>query len=476
MGLPLSAQAATKPNVVILYIDDMGIGDVGCYGGKFVPTPNIDKLAEDGLKFEQYYSAAPVSSASRVGLTTGRYPLSQGVTTFLSSRAKNRGCEQLDYLDAKAQSMARAFQSAGYATAHIGKWHMGGGRDVDDAPSIKDYGFDEYISTWESPDPDPIITAGNSTWSPKDSVKRWERTRYFVDKSIDFAKRNSDKPFFLNVWLNDMHTPWVPQNLADAAKSDWVTEPAFKPVLREMDKQLGRFIGALDEMGLSENTIVIFSSDNGPSPSFESLRSAKLRGTKNSLYEGGIRMPFIVKYPKAIKAGRINESSVVCAVDLYPSLCSMAGIATEPNYKGDGQDYSDVLLGKKETIRESDLMWDFGRNSEFKFPDNPYDKSPHLAIRRGKWKLLTNGDGSDVQLYDMDKDKFETKNIATSQPELVKELTAKVCLWYKDYRGRGILEGSVIDEEALAKLKADKKKRHAARVAQGKATHANEKK
>ncbi len=146
-----SMQAETKPNVVVIYVDDMGIGDIGCYGGKFVPTPNIDKIAQDGLLFNQYYSSAPVSSPSRCGLTTGKFPIEVGINTFLNNKASNKKCEQRNFLSDKNPSMARAFQNAGYATGHIGKWHMGGGRDVHNAPSIKNYGFDEYISTYESP-------------------------------------------------------------------------------------------------------------------------------------------------------------------------------------------------------------------------------------------------------------------------------------------------------------------------------------
>ena len=125
-----SMQAETKPNVVVIYVDDMGIGDIGCYGGKFVPTPNIDKIAQDGLLFNQYYSSAPVSSPSRCGLTTGKFPIEVGINTFLNNKASNKKCEQRNFLSDKNPSMARAFQNAGYATGHIGKWHMGGGRDV----------------------------------------------------------------------------------------------------------------------------------------------------------------------------------------------------------------------------------------------------------------------------------------------------------------------------------------------------------
>ena len=214
--LPVTLCAQDKqPNVIIMYIDDMGIGDVSCFGGSYTPTPNIDRLAQQGLSFTQYYSAAPVSSPSRCGLITGQFPLEHGINTFMDTRAANKRVEQLNYLNPSAPSIARAFQQAGYATAHIGKWHLGGGRDVTDAPGFENYGYDEHISTYESPDPDPIITSTHWIWAASDSVKRWNRTAYFVDKSLEFIRKQNGKPFFLNLWPDDMHTPWVPEFFAE---------------------------------------------------------------------------------------------------------------------------------------------------------------------------------------------------------------------------------------------------------------------
>ncbi len=430
-GSALAAEAQ-QPNVIIIYIDDMGIGDVGCYGGKFTPTPNIDKLAEDGIKFEQYYSAAPVSSASRCGITTGNFPLHWGVTTFLNTKEYNRNCGQNDYLDAEAPSMARAFQQAGYATAHIGKWHMGGGRDVTEAPQITEYGFDEYLSTYESPDPDPAITATSWIWSKQDSIKRWNRTAYFVDKSLEFIAKNQDKPLFLNLWPDDMHTPWVPEGFENEKAKVKESERAFVPVLAELDVQIGRFIEGLAKLGVEENTIVIFTSDNGPSPSFEARRAAALRGTKNSLYEGGINMPFIVKYPARIEGGVVDESSVLSSVDLYPSLCKIAGIEAENHFDGDGEDLSKVLLGESAKARKGDLMWDFGRNNYYNQPADSYHSSPHLAIRSGDWKLLTNYNGTTAELYNIATDRFETKDVASQNPKIVKKLSEKVRRWFDE--------------------------------------------
>ena len=264
---PAKAKAQTpqgRPNIVIIYTDDMGIGDLSCTNTGWIETPSIDRLASQGLVLNSYYSSAPVSSPSRVGLTTGMFPMEWGINTYLQTRKGNAACEQADYLAAEAPSMARILRDAGYATGHFGKWHMGGGRDVKDAPSIPSFGFDEYCSTWESPDPAPELTATNWIWSDKDDVKRWNRTGYFVDKTLDFLVRHKDKPCFVNLWPDDMHTPWVPDEESQHKQKDWNSQPNFSEVLAEYDRQIGRFLTRLDQLGLSDNTIVIFTSDNGP--------------------------------------------------------------------------------------------------------------------------------------------------------------------------------------------------------------------
>lgn len=195
MSHALAGSAQKKqPNVIIVLVDDMGFSDIGAFGGNFVPTPNIDRLAGNGLMLSQYYSGAPICSPSRASLLTGMYPSRWNFSTYLDNKKHNKDAEQADFLDANAPSMARFFQIAGYATGHFGKWHMGGGRDVKDAPGFDRYGFDEHASTYESPDPDPLLTATNWIWSDKDSIKRWDRTKYFVDQTLSFISRHKDKP------------------------------------------------------------------------------------------------------------------------------------------------------------------------------------------------------------------------------------------------------------------------------------------
>jgi arylsulfatase A-like enzyme len=210
---------------------------------------------------------------------------------------------------------------------------------------------------------------------------------------------------------------------------DPTEEKAFKMVLDIYDKQMGRLLDGLKELGMEENTILIFTSDNGPLPSFRGSRSAGLRGTKLSLYEGGIRMPFIIKWPGHVPMGKTDNKSVVSATDLLPSLAAMAGIGLPPNYKGDGEDRQGVFLGIP-SERKGDIYWEYGRNSYgFNYPKQENYKSPNLAIRSGQWKLLVDYRKNNVELYNMEMDKFETQNVSGQHPSLVKDLKEKLWTW-----------------------------------------------
>jgi arylsulfatase A-like enzyme len=428
-----TAQKSILPNIIIILTDDMGYSDIGCFGGNFIPTPNIDRMAQGGRKFMQYYSAAPICSPSRAGLLTGMNPARWNFSTFLDNKKHNKNAEQADYLDSSAPTMAKFFKGAGYATGHFGKWHMGGGRDVKDAPGFEKYGFDEHNSTYESPDADPLLTATNWIWSDKDSIKRWDRTKYFVDKTLAFMDKNKGKPCFINLWPDDVHTPWVPRKETEYT-GQYPMNPeeqaAFKGVLKEYDVQIGRLLDGLKARGLDKNTIVIFTSDNGPLPSFKGSRAMGLRGSKLSLYEGGTRMPFVIQWPGHISPGTTDETSELNATDLLPTLTKFAGIKLPASYKSDGMDRGAALLGKP-SLRGKDQFWEYGRNNiAFNYP-RPIDKSPNLAVRSGKWKLLMNSDGTDIQLYNILKDKKEESNLAANQPKKVEELKNKLMAWWQ---------------------------------------------
>jgi len=423
-------ERSPRPNIIFVLADDMGPGDLSCYGGKLVPTPNIDRLAAEGIRFEQYYSAAPICSPSRVGCFTGMFPARWQITSFLQERKGNRECEQRDFLDPQAPSVARALKkSAGYATAHFGKWHMGGGRDVQGAPQFAAYGFDEHAGTWESPEPHPDITATNWIWSAEDKVKRWDRTAFFVDKTLDFLRRHKGQPAFVNVWLDDVHTPWVPdESTQPPPRPD--TPEKLRKVLIETDRQIGRLMDGLRERGIDQQTLLIFASDNGALPTFKGDRSAGLRGSKLSLYEGGIRLPFIVHWPGHAPGGRVDNQTVIAAVDLLPTFCALGGAQLPGNMRLDGQDQSDSLHGKP-TDRKQPLFWEYGRNDQsFRYPAGR-DHSPNVAMREGRWKLLINADGSGAELYDVVADRAESANKASDELALVKRMSEQALAWRK---------------------------------------------
>lgn len=423
------ANTAPRPNILFILTDDMGYSDPGCYGGHFAPTPNIDRLASEGTRYTHFYDDAPICSPSRAAFTTGMFPARWNFTTFLDTRAKNRDCEQTDFLPTSAPAMARALKAAGYATAHFGKWHMGGGRDVTNAPPFSAYGYDEHSGTYESPEPDPNITATNWIWSPQDKVKRWQRTGYFVDKALDFLKRHKDQPCYVEVWPDDMHTPWVPNLEREKAAPNSARYRDFCAVLAEYDHQMGRLFDGLKALGLDTNTLVIFTSDNGPLPSFNHTRTGGMRGQKLSLYEGGIRVPFIARWPGHTTAGRVDEGTVLQAVDLFPTFCDIAHAAMPGGFTYDGEDMI-AALDDQPYAHTKTIYWEYGRKSKyFNYPGHPYDVSPHLAVREGKWKLLVNDDGSSTQLYDLQADPFETNDLVADEGPLVDHLKNEALTW-----------------------------------------------
>jgi arylsulfatase A-like enzyme len=425
-----SVRAANKPNIVFILTDDMGYSDLNCYGGHIAPTPNLDKFAQEGVRFTHFYDDAPICSASRCAFMTGMYPARWNFTTYLDNKAHNRSCEQINFLPTNAPALGRMMQAAGYVTAHFGKWHLGGGRDVTNAPLFSAYGYDEHSGTYESPEPDPLITAKDWIWSPVDFVKRWDRTRYFVDHALDFLRRHKDQPCYVEIWPDDTHTPWVPNAELEKKRGTWNSKANFAAVLAEYDKQMGRFFDGLKALGMESNTIVVFTSDNGPLPSFNHERTGGLRGSKLSLYEGGVRVPFIVRWPGHTTAGRVDQNTVLEAVDLFPTFSAIAGSPMPTDVTFNGQNMSAAWFNKS-IVQDRTIFWEYGRppSKDFYYPRAAYDRSPHLAVREGKWKLLVNADGSSAALYDMTKDADETADLSSQEPEVAQRLKAAALAW-----------------------------------------------
>jgi arylsulfatase A-like enzyme len=433
---PASASAADppRPNVVLILADDLGPGDLSCYGGRSAPTPQLDRMAAEGVRFTRYYAASPICSPSRCGLLTGQFPARWRLTSFLQTQAGNRACGQADFLDPVAPSLPRALRAAGYATAHVGKWHLGGGRDVQSPPRFAAYGYDLGLGTWESPEPHPALTARDWIWSAADEVKRWDRTGWMVDRALDFLESHPDRPCFVNLWLDDPHTPWVPSAGDQQAREDGratgrgETPARLRGVLVEMDRQVGRLLDALRAREAGRPTVVLFLSDNGPLPTFDRGRTVGLRGSKLSLYEGGVRVPLIAWGPGVVPAGLTNDSTVLAAVDLFPTLCRLCGADLPEGYRPDGEDLSPALLGKSPR-RTRPLFWEYGRNAgSFAYPTGK-DRSPNVAVLDGDWKLLVDSGGRGEELYNLARDPIEAENRAADEADLSKRLTDAALNW-----------------------------------------------
>ena len=420
--------AEQKPNIIFILADDLGYGDLSCYGGE-VPTPNLDRLAREGTRFTQAYVASPICSPSRAALITGQHPARWRITSYLQTRKGNRACEMVDFLDPKAPSLPRVLKAAGYRTAHVGKWHLGGGRDVTNAPPFKEYGYDVGFGTYESPEPHPSITATNWIWSMHDPVKRWDRTKWMVDRTVEFVQANTSTPAFVNLWLDDPHTPWIPsEEQAQKRGPQGETKANLRNVLVEMDRQVGRLLAELREAKLAEKTIVIFMSDNGPLPTFKQSRTAGLRGSKLSLYEGGVRVPLIAWGPGRVPAGRVDETTVFSSLDIFPTFCELAGASIPTDARPEGRNMTAALLGKS-VERTTPLFWEYGRNTNSFGLPRGVNRSPNVAMREGDWKLLVSADGNGAELYNLKSDSREESNLAGKEAERTAKMKAAALEW-----------------------------------------------
>ena len=444
VGFFHASLSAARPNVILVFIDDMGWGDFSCFGNEVAKTPNIDRMAKEGVRFEQFYVNSPICSPSRTAISTGQYPQRWRITSYLSNRNHNEQRGMAQWLDPKAPMLARSLKQAGYATGHFGKWHMGGQRNVADAPPITAYGFDASLTNFEGMGPKLLPLTLKPGQDPKkpgriwgDAVRLGEGVRWmqrskitegFVDEAIPFMRKaaKGKKPFYVNLWPDDVHSPfWPPVDKWGNGKRE-----LFLSVLREMDRQFGKLFDFVrDDEALAKNTLVLICSDNGPE--LGAGVAGPFRGYKTHLYEGGVRSSLIAWGPGLIpadKAGKVNEKSVFSAVDLVPTLLELTGTPQPKGAKYDGESLPEVLLGKSDSSRKQPLLFRRPPDRDAFYGDNDL---PDLAIREGKWKFLCEYDGADAELFDMETDRGETKNLADKYPEVVTRL-AKACIaWHK---------------------------------------------
>jgi arylsulfatase A-like enzyme len=439
----LAAPAHAKPNIVLILIDDMGWADLSCFGNRAASTPNIDRLAAEGLRFEQFYVAAPICSPSRTAITTGQYPQRWRIGSYLADRRLNDARGVAQWLDPQAPTLPRILHDAGYATGHFGKWHMGGQRDVGEAPLINAYGFDRSLTNFEGLGPRllPLCDAYDGQppkphalgsdklgHGPISWVNRTKVTAGYVAAALDFIKdcQSRDQPFYLNLWPDDVHSPFFPPA---ERRGDGSKRSLYHGVLETMDEQLTPLLAHLrDDASLRDNTVVLLMSDNGPEPGAGSARP--FRGHKGQLYEGGIRSPLIVWAPQLVseqRRGAVVQNSWLAAIDLAPSLLAIAEVATPAGVEFDGQSLKGLLLGKSDASRDAPLFFRRPPDRGARANGAPL---PDLAVRDGDWKLLCAYDGSRQELYDLGADRRERVNVAGDHPEVVAKLTAMVTVWH----------------------------------------------
>ena len=407
-GAVYAAPAFQKPNIILIYCDDLGYGDLGVYGSK-IPTPHIDRLAHEGVRFTQFYSANPVCSPSRAALLTGRYPTRTGVPRVLFPQDKLG-------LDLREVTLANMLKDAGYRTCCIGKWHLGSTPEY--LPTQR--GFDEYLGIPYSNDmtPRPLL---DGTRVVEETATLETLTPRYTERAIQFIEKDKTKPFFLYL----PHTyPHIPLAASPRFKGKSALG-LYGDVIQELDWSTGEIMSALKRSGLDNNTLVMFSSDNGPW--YEGSPGA-LRGRKGSTYEGGVREPFIARFPGRIPKGIVSKG-IGGTVDILPTLANLAG-ATLPQAALDGLDIWPLMTGKKPSLdRPEPLLY--------------FDDWNLQCARWGQWKLHFARFNSFVygpapaggrlnlplahpELYNLVDDSQESYDVAAGNPEVVKDILARV--------------------------------------------------
>ncbi len=414
--------SSSKPNIVFIYADDWGWGDLSCHGHEWLKTPNIDRLASEGTDFMQFNVLHPVCSPSRTALMTGMCPARFSIHAHFMGTRANSNRHMPDWLDPKATMLPRLLKQAGYRTGHFGKWHLTNGGVVG-APKPYAYGYDTFA-----------VFNGGEGWSAAGLHETAANT-------VAFIEENKDQPFFVNVWLHESHVAHVP---TPESMEKWKhldeQKQVYSAVITDGDNAVGLILEALKREGLADNTIVMFSSDNGPEwTHFDEQHKKKgegygtwasigqtggLRGKKRSLYEGGVRLPFIVRWPGHTPAGATNNTTVLTTVDMLPTLCAAAAVKLPADYQGDGENMLPALQGNAIT-RTRPIFW------EWRGTKPEPDWWPYFAVRDGDWKLLMTENAERVELHNMKTDRAEEtgKDLSKTYPEIVARLTKMIYDW-----------------------------------------------
>ena len=398
----------TQPNIVVVLADDMGYGDLACYGNTVIKSPNLDKFATQGLRFTQGYSASGVCSPSRSAILTGRTPYRNGVFNWIPENSEV-------HLRTSEITIATLLRRAGYATCHVGKWHLNGMFNNPKQPQPNDHGYDWWLATQNNAAPshkNPVNFVRNGKAAGE--IKGFS-SQVIVDEAIHWLdkERDKDKPFLLSVWFHEPHLPIESDpkfqaNYPDLVKSD-PDKAQHHGNITQADDAFGRLMLALARMGLDENTIVIFTSDNGPEGNGLKMRTrgstGGLRGRKRSVYEGGIRVPFIVRWPGHVPANKTSDTPVM-GTDIFATLCEITKTPLPKDRVIDGASIVPAFTGK-EVERKLPMYW--------RCPIAPEELK--IAMRVGDYTILANPGLTKFEMYNLKTDVKQTDDLAVKEPD-----------------------------------------------------------
>jgi arylsulfatase A-like enzyme len=452
VGIGAIAAERRPPNVVVFLVDDLGATDLGCFGSTFYETPNVDRLAREGMRFTSAYAACPVCSPTRASMMTGRYPQRAGITDYINPRGRNqpggwdRNTRLLpapysDHLALEEFTLAEALRGAGYKTFFAGKWHLGG---VGFLPT--EQGFEINVGGMEAGSPRSYFSPYKNRLLP-DGPPGESLPIRLADETSKFIGANRDRPFFAYLSFYSVHIPLqatkvgIAKYEAKAAKlprngpeygrehtSNWrlvQRNPKYAWMVEEMDRGVGRVLDKLDELKLADDTIVVFTSDNGGLATREGSPTSNLplRAGKGWLYEGGIRVASVVRWPGVAAPGSTSTTPII-SNDYFPTLCEAAGVkAPYSPEKLDGTSIVPLLGGGK--IADRSFYWCYPHYGN-------QGGMPGSAVRDGKWKLIEWSEGNQVELFDLTADPSEKRNIADSHPDVVERLKTQLAAWRKD--------------------------------------------
>ena len=446
-----SPAEARPPNIILLLADDLGHGDLGCFGSPAVNTPNLDRLAAEGMKFTHFHAASAVCTPTRAAILTGRYPLRFDITKHFDDVHR--------WLPERATTVAELLHDAGYATAHVGKWHLGGlhvdenGQRLTDQPGPRQHGFDFYQTQIEQ---QPIRgkMGGNKTLFRQGGTVLLRNdehvakddpfyTKHLTDANGDFSVQMiekfaaGEKPFFLNLWWLVPHKPYEPAPephwSATAVEGISDDQHRFRSMVRHMDAKIGVILAKLDELGIADNTLIVFTSDNGAA--FEGY-IGDLKGGKTDLHDGGLRVPMIARWPGKIPAGKETDA-FAHSNDLLPTFCEAAGVKPTADLPLDGRSLLPHLTGgAAPTMEERGTV--FWQLDLYKSIQRHYPKPKPYAtevVRRGKWKLLAL-DGKPVELFDILADPNERTSVLDQHADIAGSMAQELKIWLAEDRIR----------------------------------------